>query len=70
MAEKAARTRNSDEFDTLLTMREASRVLGVHASTLRRWCRSGLLREYRIGIGRHRRFKPADLAALVIEQRD
>jgi excisionase family DNA binding protein len=70
MAQEATSTRDSQELDRLLTMRDASRVLGVHGSTLRRWCRSGLLKEYRIGIGRHRRFKLADLAALVIEQRD
>ncbi len=69
MAEKATGTGNSQEPDKLLTMREASRLLGVHSNTLRRWCRAGLLREYRIGVGRHRRFRHADLAALLVEWR-
>ncbi len=69
MAEKTAEISNSHEPDTLLTMREASRLLGVHANTLRRWGRTGLLKEYRIGIGRHRRFKHADLAVLLVMQR-
>lgn len=58
------------KIDQLVTMRDASRFLGVHASTLRRWCKTGRLKEYRIGLGHHRRFRHVDLIALLVEQRN
>ena len=70
MVNREAETSKKYETDRLLTVRDASRLLGVHNSTIRRWCRTGVLREYRIGLGRHRRFRHADLAALVVEQRN
>ena len=53
---------------TMLTMREACRLLNVHGNTLRRWSAMGLVTAYRIGPGQHRRFKTADVAALAVEQ--
>ncbi len=52
----------------MLTIREASRLLSVHNNTLRRWAAQGLIKEYRIGPGGHRRFKTEDVAALILEQ--
>lgn len=52
----------------MLTIREASRLLSVHSNTLRRWSAKGLIKEYRIGPGAHRRFKTEDVAALILEQ--
>jgi excisionase family DNA binding protein len=52
----------------MLTISEASRVLNVHANTLRRWSARGLITEYRIGPGSHRRYKAEDIAALIMEQ--
>lgn len=53
---------------TMLTMREACRLLNVHGNTLRRWSALGLVRAYRVGAGQQRRFRPEDIAALVVEQ--
>ena len=53
---------------SMLTIREASRLLSIHSNTLRRWGARGLIREYRIGPGGHRRFKAEDVAALILEQ--
>jgi excisionase family DNA binding protein len=47
----------------VLTPREAAEFLGVHPNTLRRWNDLGLVEAYRIGVGRHRRFKRRDLLA-------
>ncbi len=52
----------------MLTISEASRLLNVHSNTLRRWGARGLIREYRIGPGGHRRFKAEDIAALILKQ--
>ena len=70
MVRKAIESTNGGyQLDTLLPVREACLLLGVNSNTLRRWSRLGVLREYRIGAGRHRRFKQGDLAALLVEHR-
>lgn len=48
----------------LLTIGEASEILRVHSNTLRRWCERGLIRTYRIGPRRDRRFRAEDIQAL------
>ena len=58
----------SNGTGTMLTMREACRLLNVHGNTLRRWSALGLVRAYRVGAGRQRRFRAEDIAALVVEQ--
>jgi excisionase family DNA binding protein len=70
MVNKESEISKKYETDQLLTVRDASRFLGVHNSTIRRWCKTGVLREYRIGLGQHRRFRHADLVALLVEQRN
>lgn len=52
----------------MLTVREVSRLLHVHSNTLRRWSDQGVLRAYRIGPRGDRRFKPEDIAVLLLEQ--
>jgi len=51
----------------LLTMREVCQLLHVHGNTLRRWSDQGIIKAYRIGPRRNRRFKAEDLAAFVVE---
>jgi excisionase family DNA binding protein len=46
---------------------EASKLLNIHASTLRRWGETGVLKEYRIGPNGHRRYARSDIAALLIK---
>ena len=67
MAKKSTNSQDNDRMDTFLTMREACQVLRVHSNTLRRWCRAGLVQEYRIGVGHHRRFRRSDIDALLVE---
>jgi excisionase family DNA binding protein len=58
----------NDGAGTMLTMREACRLLNVHGNTLRRWSSMGLVTAYRIGAGRQRRFRAEDIESLVVEQ--
>ncbi len=65
---KTRRRDNGDVPESLLTLREACRLLNIHGNTLRRWSAMGLIKAYRIGPSHHRRFKAGDISALVVEQ--
>ncbi len=53
--------------NTMLTIREASQLLNVHAHTLRRWNDQGLIAAHRIGPRGDRRFHRQEIAALLGE---
>ncbi|MEE8374104.1 MAG: excisionase family DNA-binding protein [Dehalococcoidia bacterium] len=53
---------------SLLTVREAGRLLNVADYTLRRWDAQGTLKAYRIGPRGDRRFRQEDVAALLFKQ--
>jgi excisionase family DNA binding protein len=61
-------TDSSNTMESLLTMRQACRMLYVHGNTLRRWSAKGLIKVYRIGPSQHRRFKTEDVSALLLER--
>ena len=61
-------TESIEAAGSLLTISEASRLLHVHENTLRRWGELGIIKVYRIGPARQRRFKAADLGAFVVEE--
>ncbi|MBX4187209.1 MAG: MerR family DNA-binding transcriptional regulator [Candidatus Doudnabacteria bacterium] len=46
-----------DELPELLTIKEVSKLLNVHANTLRNWEREGLIHVVRIGPRRDRRYE-------------
>ena len=48
-----------------LTVREAAAILGVSASTLRNWDRTGKLRALRHPVNRYRLYLRADLSELL-----
>jgi excisionase family DNA binding protein len=52
----------------MLTVREVSRLLHVHSNTLRRWSDQGIIKAYRIGPRGDRRFRPEDIAVLLLEE--
>jgi len=58
MAEKA---RDSE----MLTTTEVAHLLHVHPNTVRHWTNRGLLRAYRLGPRRDRRFRREDLAVFI-----
>ena len=57
-----------DTTKSMLTIREASRLLNVHSNTLRRWSEQGIIRAYRIGPRGDRRFRKEEVAALLMER--
>lgn len=46
-----------DELPELLTIRDVTALLNVHANTLRNWEREGLISAVRIGPRKDRRYK-------------
>lgn len=52
--------------EPMLTIEEASRLLHVHANTLRRWSDKRIIRAYRIGPRGDRRFKPDDIVRFLL----
>jgi excisionase family DNA binding protein len=59
---------NNRQISTMLTVREVSRLLHVHSNTLRRWSDMGIIKAYRIGPRGDRRFRPEDIAVLLLEE--
>ena len=51
----------------MLSIRDVSSLLGVHANTVRRWSDRGLLRAYRISRRGDRRFRRRDVARFLAE---
>ena len=44
-----------------LRVSEASKLLGVHANTLRNWDKQGILKPVRLGVRKERRYKREDI---------
>jgi excisionase family DNA binding protein len=65
---KGKQRTGGDAKGSMLTMGEACRLLNVHSNTLRRWNTRGLIKAYRAGTGRQRRFRVEDLNGLLVEQ--
>ena len=61
-------TKDKITTNSMLTVREVSQLLHVHSNTLRRWSDHGILKAYRIGPRGDRRFKPEDIAVLLLEE--
>jgi excisionase family DNA binding protein len=59
---------NNKQMSTMLTVREVSRLLHIHSNTLRRWSDQGIIKAYRIGPRGDRRFKPEDIAVLLLQE--
>jgi excisionase family DNA binding protein len=59
---------NSNQFGSMLTVREVSQLLHVHSNTLRRWTEQGIIKAYRIGPRGDRRFRAEDVAVLLLEE--
>lgn len=48
-----------------ITIKEASEVLGVDKTTLRRWDKAGKLKPYRHPLNKYRLYKKSELEALL-----
>lgn len=53
------------ELNRLITVSEAAELLGVSKTTIRRMSNANLIPTYRIGTGRHRRFRKRDILRLL-----
>jgi excisionase family DNA binding protein len=54
-----------DELPELLTIKEVSKLLNVHANTLRNWEREGLIDVVRIGPRRDRRYEKLAIKRII-----
>ena len=50
-----------------LSTGDVARLLNIHTNTVRRWCRSGMLKSYRVGPRGDRRFVRSDVVRLLQE---
>jgi excisionase family DNA binding protein len=49
----------------LMTLKEAAEQLHVHPNTLRLWDKDGTLKSVRIGSGKHRRYRRAEIEKIL-----
>lgn len=49
------------ELNRMLTITEAAEMIGVSCASLRRYANEGKIRVYRVGSGKHRRFRKRDV---------
>lgn len=59
---------NHEKYESLpeiLTMKQASELLNCHPNTLRKWENQGIIKCFRFGKRRDRRFAKADLLELL-----
>ena len=52
---------DKDSRDRMLTLSEVAHLLNVHPNTIRRWTQLGVLKAYRFGKRRDRKFKRQDV---------
>lgn len=53
------------QSDVMLTISDVTRLLGVHINTARRWSNQGIIRAYRIGPRRDRRYRREDVLCVL-----
>lgn len=56
--------------DSLITIQEAAKMLGIRPATLRKWDREGKIQAVRIGTRRDRKFRKPDIEGLIQEKPD
>ena len=54
----------------MLSVHDVANILNVHINTVRQWGNSGIVKVYRIGPRRDRRFRLEDIACLLTKQAD
>ncbi len=59
---------NHKEVDPMLTTSDVARLLNVHINTVRRWSNQGILKVYRVGSRRDRRFRQEDISSFLLQE--
>jgi len=54
--------------DEIITLAEASDILGVHPNTLRKWDNKGFLKAIRIGTRKDRRYRKGEVVKILKEE--
>jgi excisionase family DNA binding protein len=62
---KRSRKDQLPRVDTLLSTAGVARLLNIHANTVRRWSKNGILKGFRLGPRGDRRFKRQDIIGLL-----
>ena len=57
----------NNDLSPMLTVREVSSILGIHANTVRRWSDEGKLQAFRITKRGDRRFKREEIIRFLAE---
>jgi len=65
-----AKTRDFDLPRPMLTVKEVAAILNIHANTVRRWEKVGLLRSYSIGPHHSLRFRQEDVLEFLDKSRN
>lgn len=52
-------------MEKLLTIREAAKILNIHPNTLRNWEEKGLIKPYRLGVRRDRRYTYSEVVKMI-----
>ena len=55
--------------ERMLTVSEVAEMLHIHPNTVRAWSDNGLLKVYRVGYRRDRRFSPQDIENFLVSRR-
>ena len=55
--------------ERMLTVSEVAEILHIHPNTVRAWSDTGLLKVYRVGYRRDRRFNPQDVENFLVSRR-
>lgn len=58
----------TDTKNEIITLAEASAMLGLHPNTLRKWDNSGYLKAIRFGTRKDRRYRKSDIMK-ILEQK-
>lgn len=64
--ETSVRRQYNMELDSILTIKEASRILNVNINTLRKWGDRGIVHPLRVGLRRERKYLRSDIATLFL----
>lgn len=56
------------EKSKIITLAEASAILGLHPNTLRKWDNKGFLKAIRFGTRKDRRYRKSDVLKLLKKQ--